>query len=124
MLRNRDRVALSRIPGWGTRYTLDCYQQVLRVSQQGARTVEGRVRDQARLLQPPQQFGEGDLRLHVRQRRAEAAMYATATPQMLIIAPLGIEAIRVLEARLDQLRGKCRKFSFPKWGELHPGFAS
>ena len=78
-------------------HPLDLDQQVLRAAQQGTRPVGGRVHDQARLLQPPQEFGERDLRLGARQRRAKAAMDATAKPQVLIVAPLGIEAVRVGE---------------------------
>src|SRR5258708_16198821 len=87
-------------------HPIDCDQQVLWAAQDGTRTVGWRVHDQARLLQPPYKFLQGDLGLHARQRRAKANMDATAKPQVFIIAPLRIKAIWVREpCRVTVARG-------------------
>src|SRR5260370_39914116 len=78
-------------------YPIDWNQQMLWAAQEGTRTVGGWIHDQARPLQPPHEFPQSDLGLHTCQRRAKANVDATAKPQVLIIAPLGIKAIRVRE---------------------------
>src|ERR1700726_2611616 len=80
-------------------HPIDRDQQVLRAAQEGTGTVGWGVHDQARLLQPPHEFRQSDLGLHACQRRSKANMDATAKPQVLIIAPLGIKTIRVREPR-------------------------
>ena len=78
-------------------HPIDCNEQVLWATQEGTGTVGWRVHDQARLREPPHEFGERNLGLHARQRGAKADMDATAKAQMLIITALGIKAIRVRE---------------------------
>src|SRR5258708_27039996 len=79
-------------------HPIDFNQQMLWAAQEWTRTVGWRVHDQARLLQPPHEFPQSDLGLHACQRRAKANVDATAKPQVLIIAPLGIQTIPVREA--------------------------
>jgi len=78
-------------------HPIDGDQKVLWAAQEGTRTVGWGVHDQARLREPPNEFRQSDLSLHARQRCAKADMDATAKPQVFIIAPLGIKAIRVRE---------------------------
>src|SRR5258708_13409525 len=72
---------------------------MLWAAQEGTGTVGWGIHDQARLLQPPHEFRQSDLGFHARQRCSKATVDATAKSQVLIIAPLGIKAIRVREPR-------------------------
>src|SRR5260370_11630131 len=72
---------------------------MLWAAQEGTRAVGWWIDDKARLVQLPHEFRQSDLGLRACQRRSKADMDATAKPQVLIIAPLGIEAIRVRKPR-------------------------
>src|SRR5258706_1787113 len=88
-------------------HPIDFDQKVLWAAQEGTGTVGWRVHDQAWLREPPHEFPQSDLGLHACQRCAKADMDATAKPQVLIIAPLGIKAIRVREPhRVTIARGQ------------------
>ncbi len=95
-------------------HSTDFDQQVLWAAQEGTGTVGWGVHDQARLLQPPYEFRQSDLGLHACQRCAKADMDATAKPQVLIIAPLRIKAIRVREPRrVTVARGQGQRDQHP-----------
>src|SRR5262249_37327999 len=76
-------------------HLLDGDGQVLWAAQQRALPVGRWVYDQSRLHQAPQQLREGDLGLCPREGRTKAAMDAAAEPEMLVVAPLRVEAVRV-----------------------------
>src|SRR5215470_8409777 len=73
-------------------------REMARTSQDRARPVLGRVRDESGLLQPARQLRQRDLRLSSGEGSAEAGVDAAAEPEMLVVLAFGIEAIRVAEA--------------------------
>jgi hypothetical protein len=66
--------------------------------QRGILSVRGRILHKPRVLEPPRELSERDLRLQPRQRRAETVMEAAAETEVLIVLAIGVELLGGVEA--------------------------
>src|SRR5213592_4855261 len=64
-------------------------------TQDRARPVRRWIRDEPGILQPPREFGQGDLRLDPGQRSAETVVDTAAEAEMFVVPPVGVEPVRV-----------------------------
>ena len=64
-------------------------------AQERVRQVRRRIADQPEILQPPHEFGQGDLFLGSGPGGAETVVDTAAEAEMLVLGPVGVEPVGV-----------------------------
>jgi hypothetical protein len=76
---------------------VDIDEEVDRSAQDGARPVRGWIGDEARVPEAASELDERDLGFEASERSAEAVVDAAAVAQVLVVASVGDEPLRVAE---------------------------